>query len=94
LAGNTGLEMTVGIFQFDLLVPEYQPLGPPSRIADAIKRAFNRKEWLVAPDGYVKTLVASVKTPFHKAQGGWYRFIIDGTFHYYHQDRSAPDFRS
>jgi hypothetical protein len=94
LGGNTGYEMTVGLLQFDLLVPEYQPLGPPSRIADAIKRAFNRKEWIVPPEGYVKTLVASVKTPFHKPQNGWYRFIIDATFHYYHRDPTAPDFRS
>jgi hypothetical protein len=35
-----------------------------------------------------------VKTPFQKPQGGWFRFIIDGVFHYYHRDPNAPDFRS
>jgi hypothetical protein len=57
--------------------------------ADQIKRVFNRKQWDVAPDGYVCTQVASVKTPFSKPQGGFFRFIIDGSFHYYHRDPRA-----
>jgi hypothetical protein len=94
LGSNKTYEMTVGIFQFDLLVPEYGDLGPPRVQADQIKRVFNRKQWDVPPDGYVCTQVASVKTPFSKPQGGFFRFIIDGSFHYYHRDPAAPDFRS
>lgn len=94
LGSNKSFELTVGILQFDLLVPEYQPLGPPGRQADEIKKAFNRKQWEVPPDGYVNIQVVSVKTPFPKPQNGWFRFCIDGAFHFYHRDPNAADFRS
>lgn len=94
LGSNKSQEMTVGLLQFDLLVPEYQPLGPPGRQADAIKRAFSRKQWEVPPDGYVCIQTVNVKTPFQKPQGGWFRFVIDGVFYFYHRDPNAPDFRS
>lgn len=94
LGGNGSLEMTVGIFQFDILVPEYADLGPPGVMADQLRKSFNRKQWIVPPDGYVNTLTANVKTPFPKAQGGFFRIIVDGTIHFYHRDTNPQDFRS
>ena len=94
LGPNTGLELTVGIFQFDILAPEHGGEGPAIQAAELIRKAFNRKEWLCPPDSYVKTLVANLKTPFQKPQGGFYRVIVDGTFHFYHRDPLAEDFRS
>lgn len=94
LGANTSFEMTVGIFQFDILCPEDQGDGPAVRIGDTLKKQFSRKQWPVAPDGYVTILVANVKTPFLKAQNGYYRVVVDGTFHFYHRDPQAADFRS
>jgi hypothetical protein len=94
LGGNTSLELTVGIFQFDVLAPENGGDGPAIQVGDVIRKAFNRKEWLCPPDGYVKTLVANVKTPFAKPQGGFYRVIVDGVFYFYHRDPLAQDFRT
>lgn len=94
LGANTGLEMTVGIFQFDILAPENGGDGPAISLGNALKKQFSRKEWLVDPDGYVKTLVANVKTPFQKPQNGFYRVCVDGVFHFYHSDPNAADFRS
>lgn len=90
---NTGLEMTVGIFQFDIMSPENQGDGPALAAADLIRPVFNRKEWLVEPNGYVKILVANVKTPFSGPIDGHYRVIVDGTYHYYYSNPNAPDFR-
>jgi hypothetical protein len=86
LGGGKSQELTVGIFQFDLLAPEKTSDGPATQLADMIRRRFNRKEWLVAPNGYVKLLVANVKTPFQGAVDGFYRCCVDGTFHFYHRD--------
>lgn len=94
LGSNKSLEMTVGIFQFEILVPEYQPTGPGSKSADVLKKAWNRKQWEVPPDGYVNIQVVSVKTPFAKPQGGYYRIYVEGDFHFYHRDPQAADFRS
>lgn len=94
LGANTSLEMTVGIFQFDVLVPEYQNIQPGTAAADILKKAWSRKQWDVPPDGYVNILVANVKTPFPKPILGYYRIIVDGTFHFYHRDPTAADFRS
>lgn len=93
LGGRSGFELTVGIYQFDILIPEKTGDGPGLRAADYIRARFNRREWLVEPDGYLKMLVSNVKTPFDGAQNGYWRVIVDGTFHYYYRDPDADDFR-
>lgn len=94
LGSNKSEEMTVGIYEFNILAPENQGDGPALKIGDLLRPYFNRKEWLVPPYGYVKLLTANVKTPFSGAQNGYYRVCLDGAFHFYHRDPNAPDFRS
>lgn len=93
LGSNKSEEMTVGIYEFNILAPENKGSGPALDIADRLRPFFNRKEWLVEPYGYVKMLVANVKTPFSGAQNGFYRVCVEGTFHFYHRDPNAPHFR-
>jgi hypothetical protein len=93
LGGRRGFEMSVGIYQFDILVPENKGDGPGLAIADKIRRNFNRREMVVEPDGHLKLLVANVKTPFSGPQNGFWRVIVDGEFHYYYKDPQADGFR-
>ena len=93
LGGNKSMEMTVGIFQFDIMAPENRGDGPATKIAELIRARFNRRQWVVDPVGYVNLLTANVKTPFAKPQNGFYRVIVDGTFHFFHKDPNAGDFR-
>ena len=93
LGGRRGYEMTVGIYQFDIMVPEAIGTGPGVTIGDAIRRAMNRREKEVAPDGHLKLLMSNVKTPFTGAKNGYFQVICDGTFHFYHRDPNASGFR-
>lgn len=93
LGPNTSLEMTVGIFQFTVYSPENVGNGAGTQAADLLRSRFNRKEWLVEPYGYVKTLVANVKNPVSGPVDGQFVTIVDGTFYYYHRDPNAGNFR-
>jgi hypothetical protein len=53
LGGPSALEITVGMVQFDVLVPEQEGDGAAIRLANAIKKKINRKQWLVPPYSYV-----------------------------------------
>jgi hypothetical protein len=93
LGGAQAFERTVGLIQFDVVVPEKSGDGEIARIADMLRSRFNRKQWLVPPYGVVKMDVASVKTPFGtEAQGGWYRYCVDATFNYDYRDPDALPF--
>lgn len=93
LGGATAGERTVGLIQFDVLVPEKTGDGAISRIANTLRTRFNRKQWLVPPYGVVKMDVASVKTPFGTdAKDGWYRYCVDATFNYDYRDPDALPF--
>lgn len=93
LGGRRGFELTVGIYQFDIYVPEHTGDGPGMRAGDYLRARFNRREWPIEPDGYLKMLVSNVKTPFNGAQAGYWRVVVDGSFHYYHRDPDADGFR-
>lgn len=93
LGGRRGFEMTVGIYQFDVMVPEAIGSGPGITIADAIRREMNRREKLVEPDGHLKLLVSNVKTPFTGPKQGYFQVICDGALHFYHRDPNATGFR-
>lgn len=93
LGGPKAFERTVGLIQFDVMVPEKTGSGAVSRYADALRLRFDRKQWLVPPIGNVRMDVASVKTPFGTtAQNGWYRYIVDATFCYDYSDPDALPF--
>lgn len=92
LGGRKGYEMTVGLYQFDVMVPENIGDGPGLSVADIIRKSMNRREYEVAPDGHLKLLVANVKTPFSGPKNGYYQVVVDGTFHFYHRDPTANGF--
>lgn len=92
LGGRKGYEMSVGIYQFDIMVPENIGDGPGLAIGDIVRRVMNRREMEVAPDGHLKLLVSNVKTPFNGPKGGYYQIVVDGTFHFYHRDPNADGF--
>lgn len=93
LGGPMAFERTVGLVQFDVLVPEKSGDGQIARISDMLRARFNRKQWLIPPDGVVKMDVASVKTPFGTdAKDGWYRYCVDATFNYDYRDPNALPF--
>lgn len=93
LGGRKGYEMTVGVYQFDIMVPENIGDGPGLSVGDVIRRYMNRREMEVAPDGHLKLLVSNVKTPFSGPKNGYYQVVCDGTFHFYHRDPNADGFR-
>lgn len=93
LGGRKGFEMTVGVYQFDVMVPENIGDGPGLAVGDIVRRSMNRREMEVAPDGYLKLLVSNVKTPFDGPKNGYYQVVVDGVFHFYHRDPNADGFR-
>lgn len=88
LGGPAALEITVGLLQFDVLVPEMTGDGLAITIANQIKKKINRKEWLIPPDGYVKLEAAAITNDL-PTKSGWYRVCVDTTFLFYHRDPDA-----
>ncbi|UTC29877.1 hypothetical protein BAJUN_02710 [Bajunvirus bajun] len=89
--GAKGWERTSGVLQFTLKCPENTGNGPLLKVAAAIKRAFNRKQWNVPPEGYVSLDPVSVQA-HGKPMGGLYHVIVDATFWFHHRDTAAPEF--
>jgi len=94
LGGGKAFEITVGIYEFNILVPENTADGPATQLAGQVRRMFNRKEWLVGAEGYVKLMVANVKTPFNGPINGYYRVCVDGVLHFYHRDPNPLPFNA
>jgi len=88
LGGPKALEITPGILQFDILVPEKTGDGAAITLANRIKKKINRKQWLIPPDGYVTLQPAGIVTNL-PAKSGWYRVCVDCTFYFYHRDPDA-----
>jgi hypothetical protein len=88
LGPRTGFECTPGVLQFTLYAPEKTGEGPVLRLADALKKAFNRKQWVVPPDGYVTIDPMSVQ-PLPNIKQGHKVVIIDASFDFYHRDPAA-----
>lgn len=92
LGGPAALEISVGLLQFDVLVPEQTGDGLAIQIANRIKKKINRKQWLVPPNGYVTLYAASLTTEL-PAKSGWYRVCVDTVFSFHHRDPDAEPFR-
>ncbi len=88
LGGPTGYERAPGILQFTLYAPEKDGDGPILKLAGALKKSFNRKQWLVDPDGYVTLRPASVKE-MPGVRGGTKVVIVDCHFDFFYHDPSA-----
>lgn len=88
--GRKGFECTPGVLQFNIYYPEKQPTAQYVRLADSIKRLLNRKQWIVAPDGYVTIEVMSVqRQPVTK--NGFRVVWTRGGFDFHHRDSQASE---
>lgn len=90
---GTGFEKQAGIWQMTLYAPENKGSGPIKKIADLIRPRFNRRQWEIAPNGYVSTGVASIVTPYSGPQNGKFVVVVWGPFTYYYRDPNALPFR-
>lgn len=88
LGGPAALEITVGIIQFDVIVPEMTGDGVAMSAANQIKKKINRKEWLVGSTSYVKLDAAEITNGL-PTKAGWYRVCVDATFLFFHRDPDA-----
>jgi hypothetical protein len=88
LGSPTGYERTPGLLQFTLYAPEKDGDGPVLKLAGGLKKAFNRKQWIVAPDGYVTLRPASVKE-MPGIRNGKKVVIVDCHFDFFHHDPTA-----
>lgn len=91
LGGRAGFKLTVGIYQFDIMVPEAKGDGPGIAIGDRLVPFFDQREMVVGENGYLKLLTANLKTPFNKPANGYWQVIVDGTLHYYYRDPAAKN---
>lgn len=87
LGPATGYECTPGILQYTIYAPEKSGAGEPGRLAGAFKKAFNRKQWLVAPDGHVTIEPVSVQD--FGVRNGHRIFVADAGFDFHHRDPDA-----
>lgn len=88
LGAVTGYERAPGILQFTLYAPEKDGDGPILKLAGGLKKAFNRKQWLVDPDGYVTLQPASVKE-MPGIRNGKKVVIVDCHFDFFYHDPDA-----
>ncbi len=92
LGGPKALEVSVGVLQFDILVPEETGDGLVLRIANQIKKKINRKQYLVGSYSYVNLDPAGIEVGL-PTKSGWYRNCVDATFLFHHRDPDAEAFR-
>jgi hypothetical protein len=88
LGPRTGYECSSGVIQFTLYAPEKAGDGAILRLGDALKKAFNRQQWIVPPDGYVTMDPLSVQ-PLPGIKAGHRVVIVDGSFDFHHRDPAA-----
>lgn len=91
LGGPGSLELTPGILQFTIYAPQNTGDGPPLRLAGAIKKALNRRQWRVPPDGYVTLDPVGVEQ-VPGIQKGFKVCVVDCSFDFHHSDPDAPPF--
>lgn len=90
LTGAKGTECTVGLLQFTIYAPENSGDGQSLKLAGALKKVFNKKQWIVPPDGYVRLDPVGITT-IPGVRNGRLVTIVDATFDFYHSDPSATD---
>lgn len=88
ITGPRGLEKTSGLLQFTLKAPEAQGNGAIIKAAGILKRAFNRKQFVVPPDGYVTLDPFSIET-HGKPMNGFFNVVGWSTFWFHHRDPEA-----
>jgi len=88
LGSRRGFECTAGVAQFALFSPEKDGEGAVQRLADNLRKVFNRKQYTVPPDGYLNMDPWSVQT-VPGTRNGYIVVIVDGSFDFYHRDPSA-----
>jgi hypothetical protein len=88
LGPRTGYECAPGIIQFTLYAPEKMGDGAILKLGDKLKKAFNRQQWLVPPDGYVTMDPISVQ-PLPGLKNGNRVVIVDGSFDFHYRDPDA-----
>lgn len=88
--GRRSYECTPGVFHFNIYTPEKQPSAPAVRLADALKRRFNRVTWLVPPDGHVSIEAVSVqRQPI--VRSGFKIVWAEAGFDFHHRDSAAVE---
>jgi hypothetical protein len=88
LGPATGYECTSGILQFTLYAPEKNGDGAILRLGGQLKHRFNRKQFQVAPDGYVTLETVAVET-IPGVKNGHKVVIVDAAFDFYHRNPDA-----
>lgn len=91
LGSRRSFERTPGVLQFTVFNPEKSGMGAASRLAAAIKKRWNRREWLVGEAGYVQLDPMSTK-PSGKVYGGFKPIACDAQFFFTHRDPDAADY--
>jgi len=89
--GAKAYERTPGLYQFTLYSPEKRGEGEVSRLAERLRKIFNRKQFLVPPDGYVTLGVSGVQD-LPGVKTGHNVFVVDASFQFFHHDPAAVDF--
>ncbi|AXQ69186.1 tail terminator [Caulobacter phage CcrBL9] len=77
-------DYTVGIFQFDVYVPEDSGTGPGTILGEKLRKQVNRKEWLVGDVGHVK-LGAFSTQPVNTTMKGWNCICVRGSYGFWHR---------
>jgi hypothetical protein len=90
VAGPKGYEKTAGLMQFTLKAPEEEGNGAIIRAGGLLKRAFNRRQLVVPPEGWVTFDPVSVDS-HGKPMDGFFNVIVWATFDFYHRDSEAPE---
>ncbi|AFO71744.1 hypothetical protein phiCbK_228 [Caulobacter phage phiCbK] len=90
VAGPRGYEKTSGLIQFTLKAPEEEGNGAILKKAGALKKVFNRRQWVVPPDGYVTLDPISVQS-HGKPIDGFYNVVVWATLWFHHRDPDADD---
>lgn len=77
-------DYTVGLFQFDVYVPEDSGTGPGTVLGNRLAKLVNRKEWRIATVGKV-TLGSFSVQPITTAMKGWGCVCVRAPFGFWHR---------
>lgn len=90
--GRKAYKRVTGIWQFSIYVPEKDPVGDASRLADALERRLSLQPLTVPPEGHVKTDACSVQRRPVPTKAGYKAIWVSATFTYDYRDAQAAGF--
>ena len=82
---SDGQHLTVGLVQFNILWPENTSKGPPTRLADRIRKMWSLKSEIVPSVGQVWFGGMGQKNTTSIAPKGWHRITCDAPIHFRHR---------